>query len=49
MAFLVLAYPKIEQSDFDLIQDYRKENDGLFYSVVKPHFTIVFPVRMSNQ
>jgi len=44
MAFLVLAYPKIEQSDFDLIQDYRKKNDGLFYSVVKPHFTIVFPV-----
>ncbi len=44
MAYLVLAYPKIEQSDFDLIQEYRKKNDGLFYSVVEPHFTIIFPV-----
>ncbi len=33
MAFLVLAYPKVKQSDFDLIQEYRKEND-LFYAVV---------------
>jgi len=44
MAFLVLAYPEIEQSDFDLIQEYRKKNDTLFYSVVEPHFTIIFPV-----
>jgi hypothetical protein len=44
MAFLVLAFPKIKKSDFDLIQECRKQNDELFYSVVEPHFTIVFPV-----
>lgn len=44
MAFLVLAYPKIKQSDFDLIQEYRKKNDELYYSAVEPHFTIVFPI-----
>jgi len=44
MAYLVLAYPEIKKSEFELIQKYRQENDGLFYSVVEPHFTIVFPV-----
>ncbi len=44
MAYLVLAYPEISKSDFDLIQNFRKKNDELFYSVVNPHFTIVFPV-----
>ncbi|MBG6129221.1 2'-5' RNA ligase [Aquimarina sp. EL_43] len=44
MAYLVLAYPEIKNADFDVIQNYRKENDQLFYHVVKPHFTIVFPV-----
>jgi 2'-5' RNA ligase len=43
MAFLVLAYPNIQGSDFDLMQEFRKNNDELFYSVVEPHFTIVFP------
>ena len=44
MAYLVLAYPEIGKSDYQLIQNYRKEHDELFYSVVKPHFTVVFPV-----
>jgi 2'-5' RNA ligase len=44
MAYLVLAYPEISNSDFQIIQDYRKVNDELFYDVVKPHFTLVFPV-----
>lgn len=44
MAYLVLAYPEISKSDFDLIQSYRSTNDELYYSVVEPHFTIVFPV-----
>ena len=43
MAFLVLAYPNIQGSDFDLIQEFRKKNDELFFSAVEPHFTIVFP------
>lgn len=44
MAYLVIAYPEIGNSDFNLLQDYRKKNDELFYSVVEPHFTLVFPV-----
>lgn len=43
MAFLVLAYPNLQSSDFDFIQKFRKDKDELFYSVVEPHFTIVFP------
>lgn len=44
MAYLVVAYPKLEQSYFDFIQSYRKQNDPRYFSVVDPHFTIVFPV-----
>ncbi len=44
MAYLVVAYPEIEKENFDLIQNYRKKNDILSYSVIDPHFTIVFPV-----
>lgn len=43
MLYLVLAYPKISDKDFDFIQSYRKEHDPKYYSVVQPHFTIVFP------
>jgi len=44
MAYLVLAYPELNRADFERIQSYRKINDELFYKVVEPHFTIVFPV-----
>jgi hypothetical protein len=44
MAYLVIVYPEISTIDYDLIQDYRKKNDKLYYKVVEPHFTIVFPV-----
>ncbi len=44
MSCIVLAYPEIRKSDYQLIQNYRKEHDELFYSVVEPHFTVVFPV-----
>ena len=43
MAFLVLAYPNLQDSDFEFIQEFRKDNDELYYSVVEPHFTVVFP------
>lgn len=43
MSYLVLAYPELSNEDFNLIQDYRKVHD-IFYPVVHPHFTIVFPV-----
>ena len=44
MAYLVLAYPELTNENFDRIQSYRKDNDELFFNVVNPHFTIVFPV-----
>lgn len=44
MAYLVIAYPDLEKKDFDKIQHYRELNDKLFFKVIAPHFTIVFPV-----
>jgi hypothetical protein len=44
MSYLVIAYPVLKKTDFDKIQSYREINDKLFFNVVEPHFTIVFPV-----
>lgn len=44
MALLVLAYPEVVTGDYERIQTFRKQHDGLYYHVVKPHFTLVFPV-----
>lgn len=44
MAKVVVAFPKFEQKDLDWIQSIRKEKDLLYYDVIDPHFTIVFPV-----
>jgi hypothetical protein len=44
MALLVLAYPRITQRDYKWIQAVRAESDEMYYEVVDPHFTIVFPV-----
>lgn len=42
-AFLVLAVPRLSEKDASWIDDFRKEHDKLFYGIVDPHFTIVFP------
>lgn len=44
MAYLVVAYPKLAQSDFDFIQNYREQNDPRYFSVVDPHITLVFAI-----
>jgi 2'-5' RNA ligase len=44
MALLVLAYPEIAPSNYERIQEFRKLNDELYYHVVEPHFTLVFPL-----
>jgi hypothetical protein len=44
MAYLVIAYPELQQNDFDWIQSYRKQNDQRQYSLVEPHFSIVFAI-----
>lgn len=43
MKLLVIAYPKLSEEDLLQIENCRKHNDKMF-SVVKPHFTFVFPV-----
>lgn len=43
MALLVLAYPELSKNDYDWIQDFRRKHDELYYKIVEPHFTIVFP------
>ena len=43
MSYLVLAYPTLSSSDFERIQHFRKAHDELYYQMVKPHFTFVFP------
>lgn len=49
MAIVVIAYPKLAKEDFDWIQNFRKKNDELYYEIVKPHFTLVFPVFDGDQ
>ena len=44
MSLLVVAFPIISAKDFAWIQSYRKVNDVLYYDVIAPHFTLVFPV-----
>ncbi|MFH1198168.1 MAG: 2'-5' RNA ligase family protein [bacterium] len=44
MSLLTIAYPKLNDEDFLWIQNYREKNDELYFNLVAPHFTIVFPV-----
>lgn len=44
MALLVIAYPELRSEDYTRIQNYRRNNDGLYFDIAEPHFTIVFPV-----
>ncbi len=43
MAICVVSYPTLSSEDFDWIQSIRRQHDHLFFDVVAPHFTIVFP------
>jgi 2'-5' RNA ligase len=44
MSLLVVAFTKIGDDDFNWIQEYRRKNDELYFSVIDPHFTLIFPV-----
>jgi 2'-5' RNA ligase len=41
---LVVNYPTISADDFTWIQDIRHQEDELNFSVIDPHFTLVFPI-----
>ena len=44
MAYLAIAYPELNQIDYEWIQEYRKKNDKLYFDVVQPHITLVFAI-----
>lgn len=49
MAYLVIARPELRQSDYDWIQDYRRQNDKRYFDVIEPHFTFVFGIDELNR
>lgn len=44
MAYAAIAYPEMNDADYQRIQQYRRENDEWLFTVVDPHITFVFPV-----
>lgn len=42
MNLCVVAYPSVSTSDHARIQEFREENDELYYHVIEPHFSLVF-------
>jgi hypothetical protein len=49
MSLLVLVYPQLEEKDYNWIQTFRSKHDEKYFTVVEPHFTIVFPVFDINE
>jgi len=49
MSLLVLAYPQLEEKDYGWIQTFRSKHDEKYFTVVEPHFTLVFPVFDVNE
>ncbi|MEN6379524.1 MAG: 2'-5' RNA ligase family protein [Methanofastidiosum sp.] len=49
MPLLVIGYPELKKKDYEWIQDLRNKYDLLYYDIVKPHFTFVFPVFNLNK
>ena len=44
MSLLVIAYPVLSENDNSWIQSIREKYDKKYYHVIKPHFTIIFPL-----
>jgi hypothetical protein len=42
MSYLALAYPELARPDYEWIQNYRQKHDPRYFSVVQPHFTLIF-------
>jgi 2'-5' RNA ligase len=45
LSLLVVAYPEIEQRNYDWIESLRVKYDQAHYNIVRPHFTLVFPAK----
>jgi len=48
MSNLLISYPNISKTDYDWIQSIRNDHDPRYFSVVKPHVTIVFGTNKLN-
>lgn len=48
MALLVVAYPQFSAADYAWIQAIRQQHDA-HYSLIAPHFTLVFPLNSVDQ
>ncbi len=49
LSYLVVAYPELRPEDLEKIQNFRSQHDELYFNVVDPHFTFVFPVTGISQ
>ena len=45
MSLIVISCPKINKKDFEWIQSIRKKHDELYFDIIEPHFTFVFPTK----
>lgn len=43
MSLVILAYPELDDGVLQRIQQFRKQYDQQQFSIVDPHFTLVFP------
>ena len=43
VALCAVNYPTFGQDDYEWIQEVRRRHDVLFFDVVEPHYTLVFP------
>lgn len=49
MALAVVNYPTLSNEDQAWIQTVREEHDKLYFHVIDPHFTLVFPTENIDQ
>lgn len=49
MALAVVNYPTLSNEDYEWIQSVRKRHDRLYYNVVDPHISLVFPIEDIDQ
>ncbi len=47
MSLLLVAYPDLNADDYTWIQDIRRTHDSN-YSLISPHFTVVFPTHTTD-
>jgi hypothetical protein len=49
MAVAVVNYPTLRKEDLEWIQSIRRKNDPLYYTLIQPHFAVVFPTEKMSE